>query len=669
MSSCTLCVDKTKNDAATDLIAYPSTLGRLDATWDNEVLVLDIGDLGPWNDMSHWSDASHRYILVGKLLSRQFLLVEPLTSRSCSTKIKDWLRQHPYVKVLVHDNAVDFSPADTFAKSIGVRVEPSHLHRDALKRFQERAVGQAKELLSWCIKASKATGFKKLARNWNHLTVMVSWIHNSRVSPKIRSVPWSLTYANPLRSDLFPFQIVNVISETRISPLKSKTRVLLGLKSPTTAVVWDPKVEKSVEEIHPSQLRVIRPSVDFVIGHFASEVDEVVASLGSLAATSERLPPNFRRLSEWPLAVRTHAEKLLAMDPVPISKLDDPLLQQAKVSRAFFTGQIRDGVMKARLVVDNGEIGSPDDVVLNELPPMAERLALLSVMEDARSRNPLLEVRAGDISGAYYATRATGYLRLPSEWPPGAGGFQPGEVVRSNCAMPGCKLGSGLFLTQLESRLTSFPRKHGNIRVGEGFVGCNYSDDLIGIGTPDAWKQLEKEIAQQYSVVFEPGYPQRWVGMDFNLENGVLWVGCSSTCDKYDVPEVAFPTLDEFALIKPTEKSDDDEAKSEAKIWAGRLNYLATLHPTLAYSATFLASAMHYLPQQCLQMCQRIIRAVQLRRPSFPIFPVTGKFCVLYVDAAQDLQTCRATAGLLVQMQDCEEPEALHNPIYWSSKR
>lgn len=54
---------------------------------------------------------------------------------------------------------------------------------------------------------------------------------------------------------------------------------------------------------------------------------------------------------------------------------------------------------------------------------------------------------------------------------------------------------------------------------------------------------------------------------------------------------------------------------------------------------------------------------------SFPVWPVSGKYCAVYVDASQDLPTCRATAGVLIQIQDSDEPEPLHNPILWVSRR
>lgn len=91
---------------------------------------------------------------------------------------------------------------------------------------------------------------------------------------------------------------------------------------------------------------------------------------------------------------------------------------------------------------------------------------------------------SGDISGAYYATKGEGYIRLPHDWPSGVGGFTRNEVVSLNCAIPGDKLSSGLFLTQLDSLLTSGGME---VQVGRikrfkhscgGFTYLlNYSDD------------------------------------------------------------------------------------------------------------------------------------------------------------------------------------------------
>lgn len=265
------------------------------------------------------------------------------------------------------------------------------------------------------------------------------------------------------------------------------------------------------------------------------------------------------------------------MNPPPLCKLDVP--PPPNPDRSFFTGQERDGVIKARLVVDNGTSGAESDITTNDLPPLIEKLMLLSLMECARSRDDSLVVRAGDVSGAYYATRADGYLKLPSEWPPGEGGFQPGEIVRSKCAMPGSQLASGLFLTQLDNLITMFPRTYGTIRTGKDFIGCNYSDDLLGIGTQDAWNNLQTHLNKQYSIEFEDGYPARWVGMDFEMSNNTLHVGCASSCERYENHEHYLPTQDDFAALKPEGKSTDEKAISEARKWVGRLNYAATLHP------------------------------------------------------------------------------------------
>lgn len=63
------------------------------------------------------------------------------------------------------------------------------------------------------------------------------------------------------------------------------------------------------------------------------------------------------------------------------------------------------------------------------------------------------------------------------------------------------------------------------------------------------------------------------------------------------------------------------------------------------------------------------MRAVVKHKPSYPILPVEGKYCMIYVDASQDIRTCRATAGILVQLQDTDDPEPLHNPLFWTSRR
>lgn len=68
-------------------------------------------------------------------------------------------------------------------------------------------------------------------------------------------------------------------------------------------------------------------------------------------------------------------------------------------------------------------------------------------------------------------------------------------------------------------------------------------------------------------------------------------------------------------------------------------------------------------------MAERFIYAVQYAKPTFTIRAITPKFCAIYVDASQDLPTCRATVGVLFQLQEGDEPEELHNPILWTTKR
>lgn len=142
-----------------------------------------------------------------------------------------------------------------------------------------------------------------------------------------------------------------------------------------------------------------------------------------------------------------------------------------------------------------------------------------------------------------------------------------------------------------------------------------------------------------------------------------------SACDRYDVAFTKLPTQEAFSKIKPLDKSSDQEAISDARTWVGRLNYVATLHPALAYAANYMASALHYVPAECSRMAQQLIHAVTKFKPSFQILPVKGKYCAFYVDASQDLSTCRATAGVLIQLQDSNEPETLHNPLLWVSRR
>lgn len=77
------------------------------------------------------------------------------------------------------------------------------------------------------------------------------------------------------------------------------------------------------------------------------------------------------------------------------------------------------------------------------MPTIAERFTFLSLY--ARKISEKHVPWSGDISGAYYATKGEGYIRLPHDWPKGIGNFDPHEIVSLNCAIPGDKFSSGLF--------------------------------------------------------------------------------------------------------------------------------------------------------------------------------------------------------------------------------
>lgn len=126
---------------------------------------------------------------------------------------------------------------------------------------------------------------------------------------------------------------------------------------------------------------------------------------------------------------------------------------------------------------------------------------------------------SGDISGAYYSTPGSGYVRLPDDWPPGAGGFDPKEVVRCLCALPGDALSSGLFLDALGQCLedSGYEVVIGSIRSNHKDLWMiNFSDDVFGIAKDSvAVHALERAINAQFSIELAVGSPKRWVGLEF----------------------------------------------------------------------------------------------------------------------------------------------------------
>lgn len=160
---------------------------------------------------------------------------------------------------------------------------------------------------------------------------------------------------------------------------------------------------------------------------------------------------------------------------------------------------------------------------------------------------------SGDISGAYYATKGNGFIHLPANWPRGVGGYEPNEIVELLCAIPGDRLSSGLFLSQLDDLLISngfellFGRTkrfmHAN---GRYTYLLNYSDDLIGFSpSTECMNEVETIIRKSFKVSLEEGFPTKWVGMDLEYdETGELSACSASTFRSYELPFKRFALSD-----------------------------------------------------------------------------------------------------------------------------
>lgn len=284
---------------------------------------------------------------------------------------------------------------------------------------------------------------------------------------------------------------------------------------------------------------------------------------------------------------------------------------------------------------------------------------------------------SGDISGAYYATKGEGFIRLPHNWPAGEGGFQPSEIVELLCAIPGDRLSSGLFLNQFDQLLISngFEVVSGRTKRYQHKDGSfsyllNYSDDLIGFSlTEENKNEIESIIRQNYSVTLETGVPPKWVGTDLTLERtGELLASSASTFLAYDLPYIKF-SLDNINNLQLKDKCNDKKRINDALSMIGKLLYGASTNPWLTYLASFLASAVHYDPEGAKYIAHAAIHYYARHPVTIAFYPKDYKYLAIYTDASHSQRTYRSHAGAWIQLQSSTEPEPRGNPITWGSER
>lgn len=277
----------------------------------------------------------------------------------------------------------------------------------------------------------------------------------------------------------------------------------------------------------------------------------------------------------------------------------------------------------------------------------------------------------GDLEGAYYNTKGSGFLRLPSDWPSGTGNFMPNEVVQLHCAIPGDGLSSSLFLNQVDKLLSDYPATVGTVRYSENHsLLINFSDDFAGVFSSVSSKSdIEAALSKQYPIEFTVGWPERWVGFDvLNDQNGIL-LSNKSASNRYQIENAKLPLLNIMQSISVSEKSNDDKLISAARSSVGKLAHLSQLNLFLAYPAAYMASALHYDPENVIRVCESLIYASQVRPSSIPFTRDEKNVIAIYSDSSHDIATCKAVSGVVIQLQSSDEPQALANVISYSSCR
>lgn len=281
--------------------------------------------------------------------------------------------------------------------------------------------------------------------------------------------------------------------------------------------------------------------------------------------------PHEKRTKEWKDAIQTHAKKLIDLQFATKAQADAPV----SPVRSFFVGRNVDGSLNARLVA-NGGLSIDGQALDQYLPTTAERFVFLTLFTTSIAAGSV--PWSGDISGAYYATKGSGFIRLPHDWPRGTGGFIPNEVVSLSCAIPGDKHSSGLFLKQLDELLVSEGCEVVRGRIKRFKHACgrysyflNYSDDLIGFSpSKELMHEIELKINKRFKVSLTDQVPPKWVGMDLQLEGTALQVSSASTFLSYDLPYVRF-TLGSLDQLNLEHKSQDDDAKKQGLSMIGKL--------------------------------------------------------------------------------------------------
>lgn len=463
-----------------------------------------------------------------------------------------------------------------------------------------------------------------------------------------------------------PLQVVSVVRKAKLLTKERTEQVLFLCQADAqSAVVWRfAKRAVEFETVHISAIRANKVNL-FAIEAFLKPV----LDLNALSLTARPILPHERKTHAWTTAIKTHAEKLMSLKFAEKAVTNPP----DDAVRSFFVGRNVDGNLTARLVA-NGGLSLDGQTLDQYLPTTSERFSFLTLFTHAVHNGAV--PWSGDISGAYYATKGSGYIRLPHDWPRGVGGFNPHEIVSLLCAIPGDRLSSGLFLHQLDQLLTSngcsivsgrikqFKHSSGNV---SWFI--NYSDDLLGFSpTLKDVREIEAIINKRFKVTLDEGVPPKWVGVDMAWVDGQLHVSSASTFLSYDLPYSRF-SLNSLSTLQLTTKTEDDKAKKHGLSMIGKLLFGAVVNPWLTYLSSFLASAVHYDPLKAAQIASSAIAYYAKHPVGLRFGPFKPTHIAVYTDASHSRLTHRAHAGSWVQLQRSDQPEERQNPVCWGSER
>lgn len=551
-----------------------------------DVLVFDGAE---WPDVS---ERGNRSFLVAKLVRCGRYFIRPGgRSTMADSIIKIIKALHIPVVACFSDRSSDFNRVRMYCHGNNIQYVDSLPGRDEFKGYQESAVFHAKSVIEWCV------------RNWDHNKADKWWdvscyaaehFLNTRASPSRLLIPFHVCHNTRPRYDLFPLSVVTWVKDHKLlKEDRTELVVFLCQVDVQTAKVWRfDKCAKEVKDVHISSLRSNKFNLSNIDAYL-----KPLPSLNALSKTARPVLPHEKRTKEWTDAILLHADKLvnLGFAKQPTNK------PPQDVVRSFFVGRNMDGVLNARLVA-NGGLSIDGQVLDQYLPSLSERFSFLCLLSQKVAANYV--PWSGDISGAYYSTKGEGFIRLPTNWPDGVGGFKPNQIVELCCAIPGDRLSSGLFLHQLDSLLTnngfeilSGRTKRFQHKDGTYSYILNYSDDLLGFSPSiDHLKEVESILQKGYNVSLDPGLPPKWVGMDLETDqNGVISACSASTFLAYDVHPSRF-SLEHLNKLQLTEKCNDKQLIKVSLSAIGKLLYGATTNPWLTYLSSFLASALHYDP-------------------------------------------------------------------------